>query len=310
MSRLEQQLGRARADEAGGAGQEIASPLLALEARLALLDEGGEALVAVLAREQRREGLLLERVRDARRRRPGPRAARASRAPRRAAPSSRACARPRAPPSSSSVSSSNTRFTRPMRSATSAPIASPLITSSRAQPGPTRRSSRLVPPKPGISARFTSGWPSCASPRRVDPVAGERELEPAAEREAVHRRDHRHRQRLERAEGLVAEPAEGLGLERRHALHLGDVGARREGAARARHHHGAHRGVRRELGDARARAPRACGSTSAFSCSGRFKVSSATASRRSEQHELGQASPPRNARHVLACGPSGGQEPT
>jgi hypothetical protein len=54
------------------------------------------------------------------------------------------------------------RFARPMRSAVSASIGSPVSTSSFAQAIPTRRSRRLVPPKPGMIPRFTSGWPKRA----------------------------------------------------------------------------------------------------------------------------------------------------
>ena len=57
--------------------------------------------------------------------------------------------------------------------------------------GPTRRASRCVPPKPGITPSLTSGWPNFGLVRGVDEVARERELAAAAEREAVDRRDHR-----------------------------------------------------------------------------------------------------------------------
>ena len=43
-------------------------------------------------------------------------------------------------------------------------------------------------------------------------VAGERELEPAAEREAVNRGDRRHRQRFEAIEDLLARAHEAISL--------------------------------------------------------------------------------------------------
>jgi hypothetical protein len=57
----------------------------------------------------------------------------------------------------SSSAASKTRFTSPIRSASSASIGSPTSTSCFAQASPTRRTSRLVPPKPGISPSFVSG---------------------------------------------------------------------------------------------------------------------------------------------------------
>src|SRR5690606_28781094 len=59
----------------------------------------------------------------------------------------------------------------------------------------------------------------------MDEVARQGELAPSTEREAVHRRDHRERQRLERLAERVALPRERARLVGAHVLHRGDVGA-------------------------------------------------------------------------------------
>ena len=101
--------------------------------------------------------------------------------------------------------------------------------------------------------------------------------------------------RLEAREGVVAEAAEGLRLERGHALHLGDVGARRKGAARARDHHGAHAGVRRELADARAQRLEHA-ARQRVQLLGPIQGQQRHGLAALVKHELGQPSPPRNAR--------------
>jgi hypothetical protein len=70
---------------------------------------------------------------------------------------------------------------------------------------------------------------------REDEVAHERELRTAAEREAVDRRDHRERQRLDELPERVPLAREAGGLLGVHRRHRGDVSARDEGLlARAR----------------------------------------------------------------------------
>ena len=95
------------------------------------------------------------------------------------------------------------------------------------------------------------GLPEARLARGVDPVAGAGELAAAAERVAVHGGDRRHRERLQRGERGVAQPAEGLGLERPVRAHLGDVGPRGERAPLARHHHRAQVAAPGQLGAAR-----------------------------------------------------------
>ena len=79
-----------------------------------------------------------------------------------------------------------------------------------------------------MTPRFTSGWPSLRLVARVDEVAGERELAPAAEREAVHRRDDRERRRLDSLAERVPEVGERPRLGGGHLAHRSDVRPRRE----------------------------------------------------------------------------------
>jgi hypothetical protein len=121
-----------------------------------------------------------------------------------------------------------------MRSASAASIIAPLMHSSSARARPTRRSSRCVPPKPGMTPSLTSGWPKLRRLAGVDEVAGQRDLAAAAEREAVDRRDHRDRQRGQLLAQRVALAGELAGLVLPHRRHRGDVGPGHEGlAARA-----------------------------------------------------------------------------
>ena len=95
---------------------------------------------------------------------------------------------------SRSVPAATRRSTRPSRSA-SADVDPAAGEDRGRRPArrPTRRTSSWVPPPPGITPTVTSGSPSTAVSSHDDQVAGQRELEPAAEREAVHRRDGRAR---------------------------------------------------------------------------------------------------------------------
>ena len=134
----------------------------ARELRGALVEKGARALALVLGgREQaERRGLERERVGRAadRSRRSRPRCS----APRRAA-RWRGSSASSSSSSASSSAAGTTRFTRPMRYASCASIISPVSSSCSARPLPTRRGSRCVPPYPGTSPSFTSGWPNFAN---------------------------------------------------------------------------------------------------------------------------------------------------
>ena len=131
---------------------------LALELRLALLDERADALARVLRAERRREALLLgcdalvevALVRDRldlldRDRRLARRAC---------APSSAPCRAARGP----GRRRGRARGGRPPRPR----IASPVRFISSAFASPTRRGRRCVPPNPGMIPRLISGWPNVA----------------------------------------------------------------------------------------------------------------------------------------------------
>ena len=80
----------------------------------------------------------------------------------------------------------------------------PVIIRSRARLLPIRRGSRCVPPLPGSSPRVASGVPSRYSPSAGEAeVAGERDLEPPAERVAVDLRDEDLRDPRDRRERPV-----------------------------------------------------------------------------------------------------------
>ena len=115
-----------------------------------------------------------------------------------ASPASRAAAR-------SASGSSKLRFTRPMRSPISVPIGSP-VEHQLLRPGDADAAQQ---PARAAEARQQAevhlGLAEAGAARGVDPVAGAGELAAAAEGEAVHRGDRRHRERLEGAERLVAE---------------------------------------------------------------------------------------------------------
>ena len=81
--------------------------------------------------------------------------------------------------------------TSPHWYAVAASTKSPVRFSSSARPTPTIRGSRCVPPPPGMSPSLISGCPSCGVVGRDPDVAAHRQLEPAAEAEAVDRGDER-----------------------------------------------------------------------------------------------------------------------
>ena len=98
-----------------------------------------------------------------------------------------------------------------------------------------------MPPPPGMMPSPTSGSPISA-PSTADPqVAGERHLQPAAQRGAVHRGHEGLRRRLDPPEGVAQRAVEMVHLVRRHAGPLLQVGAGAEGLVpRAGDHHAAH----------------------------------------------------------------------
>ena len=125
-----------------------------------------------------------------------------------------------------------TSLTRPIRSASSAPMIRPVRISSLARASPTTRGSRWRAAAPGDDREAHLRQPEPGALRRDPQVAAQRELQPAAERVALDRGDRRHRQVGQRARDalleLVALPAGAppLGLE------LADVRARRRRRAR------------------------------------------------------------------------------
>ena len=93
-----------------------------------------------------------------------------------------------------------TRFTSPHASASAAVSRRPRRIISFARASPTSRGSRCVPPAPGMMPSVVSGSAERGVRRRHAEIAHERELEPAAERHAVDRRDDRLRRAVERPE--------------------------------------------------------------------------------------------------------------
>src|SRR3989441_834675 len=87
----------------------------------------------------------------------------------------------------------------------------------------------LGPAVAGCNAELQLGLAELGVLTRDAQVAGHRELAPAAQREAVHRRDHRLPARLESPQhGLAAQRA-GLTVERALLGEVSDVGPRHEG---------------------------------------------------------------------------------
>ena len=97
---------------------------------------------------------------------------------------------------------------------------------------PTRRGSRCVPPAPGMMPSVTSGSPTTASRRGDAGVAAERQLQAAAERDAMDGGDHRLRAILDRG-----DHRRQAGLDRR-LVELLDVGAGNEALAGSDDHAG------------------------------------------------------------------------
>ena len=107
-------------------------------------------------------------------------------------------------------------------------MVSPSINNSRARPKPIRRGMSAASTTEGMPT-LTSGMPNCARVAGDPQVAGHRDFEPGAEREAVDARDHRHRQPAQAVAGLMHqsdEIARAAGIERRH---FRDAGAADEG---------------------------------------------------------------------------------
>ena len=82
----------------------------------------------------------------------------------------------------------------PSACARAASMRRPVRISSLARGHATDRASRCVPPAPGMMPRRTSVQPQLGALGRDAEVAGQRQLQPAAERGAVDRRDHRLRE--------------------------------------------------------------------------------------------------------------------
>ena len=263
-----------------------AAPPWPVHLRRPLLEEGPHALLLIGGREQAAKAWRSS-VRGVERDRLRPRGSRACLATA-SGPLARSCgllaargrgARPRERPSR----------TRPMqRFAGAASIVSPVRMSSSARMTPTRRASRWVPPKPGMTPSFTSGWPNFAV-ARVDEVAGERQLAAAAEREAVHRRDpgtcaeSRSSTRVRRARRRRAPPGP--------CPHRGDVGAGDERlVARAGEDDDAARARSRRRAATARRAPRRSARSARSSAFGRLIVTIDAVLDRTEQVLVGHRS--------------------
>ena len=141
------------------------------------------------------------------------------------------------------------RFTSPMRSASSAPSLRAVRIRSFARALPMRRGSRCVPPAPGMIASEVSVSPSSRVRRGDAQVAGEQQLRPAAEGDAVDDADRRLRQRLDVVHQCAGCSCTNCGTRSaRHRLALLQVGAGAEGLlARAGDQHRAHREVLAQL---------------------------------------------------------------
>ena len=87
---------------------------------------------------------------------------------------------------------STTNSTSPQTCALIAGIRSPDMIIHFARPEPIRRGARWVPPPPGIRPRRTSGNPSRASSVAIRRSHASASSQPAAQAEALDRRDHRH----------------------------------------------------------------------------------------------------------------------
>ncbi len=126
---------------------------------------------------------------------------------------------------------STSRSSRPSSRASSAVSRRAVKIRSAARDQPSRRASSCVPPPAGITPTLTSGSPTTAVVVRDDQVAGQRQLEPAAQREAVHRRDGRDRQVQHRAVRRAGHRPLGPQLVVAEPVALLEVGADAEGAS-------------------------------------------------------------------------------
>ena len=101
-----------------------------------------------------------------------------------------------------------------MRSASAAPIISPVSSSFNAIDCPTSRGSRCVPPYPGINPSFTSGCPSFAVSLATRIVHAIASSHPPPSANPLITRDHRLPAGLDRPKDLL--PAPRLRLSRRN----------------------------------------------------------------------------------------------
>src|SRR5690606_29291404 len=114
-----------------------------------------------------------------------------------------------------------------------------------AAPDEARESLRAA--VPGTEAELHLQLPELRPVRRDADVAGHGELTPAAQREAVHRCDHRTARRLEPAEDSLTAQREGTGARRIGPGEFRDVRPRHERAPRAGEDDPAHVVARVEL---------------------------------------------------------------
>src|SRR5581483_12027922 len=142
--------------------------------------------------------------------------------------------------SSRNSSTGRTRLTRPSRSASAAPIRSPVSTSSMARCLPSKWVRRWVPPLPGMMPRLTSGWPKRALSEAMM-ISPHRQLAAAAERKAAHGRDQRLGDLVDAV--AVNEPLLNALVEGAALGHFLDVGAGGEDFFPAGYDDGANFGI-------------------------------------------------------------------
>ena len=113
------------------------------------------------------------------------------------------------------------------------------------QPPPTKRARRWVPPYPGMTPRFTSGWPNWAFSEASADVACHGQLASPAQSEAVDGGDDRLGEGLDGPEDALPEEGELPSALRIQPRDLADVGAGHEGLLpRSGEDHRAHGPVR------------------------------------------------------------------
>ena len=147
------------------------------------------------------------------------------------------------------LAAGTTLFTKPMRYASAASIISPVIRSCIARPLPTSRGKTLRAAVPGKNAELALGLTEFRGIGREPDMTRHRELAPAAEREAVDRRNDRLGAGLESAEHILPSTCACLCENGSLIGELGDVGARDERASGAGENRTADRIVNANLVD-------------------------------------------------------------